>query len=207
MNLAILLYVNIVLIFLVLLGIVFNFNMATFIVIFAIMSVITLLLFVYIFYFIYSLIKENKNFVPYVPTPMKIANEMIQMAGVKEGDNVYDMGCGDGRLVSKASLIKNTKCIGVEWKMDVFITAKIRNFFRRGKAIIKQGDMFKEDISDADVIFTYLLPRAMDRLESKILKECKDSVVIVSHGFIFKNLKLQEEKHIGKITIRKYYKV
>ncbi|MEZ7820996.1 MAG: 50S ribosomal protein L11 methyltransferase [Patescibacteria group bacterium] len=204
MNLAIFLYVNILLLFLVLLGVIFKFNTAIFIFIFIIMCLITLLLFVYVAYFIYSLIKENKNFVPYVPTPMKIVKEMIQMAGVKEGDNVYDMGCGDGRLVSKASLIKNTKCIGVEWKMDVFITAKIRNFFRRGKAIIKQGDMFKEDISNADVIFTYLLPRAMDRLEDKILKECKDSVVIVSHGFIFKNLKLQEEKHIGKITIRKY---
>ncbi len=206
MNLVVFLYVNILLIFLVLLGLVFGFNITTFVVIFGVMAIITVILFIYIFYFIYSLIKENKSFVPYVPTPMKVVYEMIKMAGVKEGDNVYDMGCGDGRLVTEASYIPNTKCIGVEWKADVVLTAKIRNFFKKSKAIVKQGDMYKENISDADVLFTYLLPHAMDKLEDKILNECKDSVVIVSHGFTFKNLKLQEERQIGKITIRRYSK-
>ena len=123
-----------------------------------------------------------------------------------ENRSILDMGCGDGRLVTEASKISNTKCIGIEWKRDVTLTANIRNFLKRGTAIIKTGDMYKQDISDADVLFTYLLPHAMDKLEEKILKECKDSVVIVSHGFTFKNLKLQEERRIGKITIRRYSK-
>lgn len=207
MNLIVFLYINIVLVFVVLIGLFFGFNATTFVIIFGIMAIVTIVLFVYLFYFFYSLVKENKNFVPYVPTSMKIVSEMIEMANIKEGDNVYDMGCGDGRLVTEASYIKDTKCIGVEWKADVVLTAKIRNFFKRSKAIIKRGDMYKQDITDADIIFTYLLPHAMDRLENKILKECKDSVVIVSHGFTFKNLKLQEEKQIGKVTIRRYSKI
>lgn len=206
MNVVILLYVNILLVFLILVGLVFGFNEITFIVIFAVMALVTLILFAYLFYFFYSLIKENKSFVPYVPSPMKIVQEMISLAGVKEGDNVYDMGCGDGRVVTETSFIKNTKCVGIEWKKDVFFTAKVRNFIKKGKAIIKNGDMYKLDISDADVIFTYLLPHAMDKLENKILTECKNSVVIVSHGFVFKNLKLQEERQVGKLIIRKYTK-
>jgi len=200
------LYINIILVFVAIFGLIFGFNTITFVVIFGLMAVITAVLFVYLSYFFFSLIKENKNFVPYVPTSMKIVLEMIKMASIKEGDNVYDMGCGDGRLVTEASYIKNTKCIGIEWKVDVVLTAKIRNFFKRSKAVIRRGDMYKQDISDADVIFTYLLPHAMDRLENKILEECKDSVIIVSHGFTFKNLKLQEEKQIGKVTIRRYSK-
>jgi len=206
MNLVIFLYINIILVFVAIFGLIFGFNTITFVVIFGLMAVITAVLFVYLSYFFFSLIKENKNFVPYVPTSMKIVLEMIKMASIKEGDNVYDMGCGDGRLVTEASYIKNTKCIGIEWKVDVVLTAKIRNFFKRSKAVIRRGDMYKQDISDADVIFTYLLPHAMDRLENKILEECKDSVIIVSHGFTFKNLKLQEEKQIGKVTIRRYSK-
>lgn len=206
MNITILLYINLLLVFVVLLGLIFGLNSITVFIILGFMIIITLLLIVYAFYFIFCLIRENKSFVPFVPTPMKIVREMIVFAGIKVDDIVYDMGCGDGRLVTEASKITGNKSIGIEWKLDVAMMGWVRNFFKKGKAIIKRGDMYKEDISDADVIFTYLLPHAMDKLETKITKECKDSVVIVSHGFVFKNLKLQEEKNIGNITIRRYGK-
>lgn len=175
--------------------------------IFAIIAFLALVLFAGLIYFFIDIIKNRKAYVPFVPTPMFVVKEMIKMADVKSGYNIYDLGCGDGRLVIEASKIDNTKCIGVENKFDVVLTANFRKFYKNAKmAIIKRADMYKEDISDADVIFTYLLPIAMDKIEDKIVKECKNGVVVISHGFVFKNLKCLEEKMVGKLIIRKYIK-
>ncbi len=204
MNQVYILYICLCLLAITIVGIYFGFSAPVFIVLLILTIIFGLILFSSMLYSLIRIIKEQKMYVPYVPTRTSTVKAMIDLAKIQEGDNVYDLGCGDGRIVIEASKIKNTKCIGIEWRKDVYFMAKISNFLKKGNAVIKNGDMYKLDISDADVIFTYLLTNAMDRIEEKIINECKDGTVVVSHGFQFKTLDLIEEVHVDRTTIRKY---
>lgn len=204
MNQVYILYICLCLLAITIVGIYFGFSAPVFIVLLILIIIFGLILLSSMLYSLIRIIKEQKMYVPYVPTKYSTVKAMIDLAKIQEGDNVYDLGCGDGRIVIEASKIKNTKCIGIEWRKDVYFMAKVSNFLKKGNAVIKNGDMYKLDISDANIIFTYLLTNAMDRIEEKIINECKDGTVIVSHGFQFKTLDLIEEVHVDRTTIRKY---
>jgi len=108
--------------------------------------------------------KEVKTIVvPYVPTPQKVVDEMLKLAAVKEGDVVYDLGCGDGRIVVTA--VKKFKAkegwgldLNPERIKDSLETAKKEGV--EGKVKFDQGDVLKvEDVSKANVVTLYLLPK------------------------------------------------
>ncbi len=138
-------------------------------------------------YFLIELVWERKNFVPFVPTWKKVAFKMIELANLENKEKVYDLGCWDGLILFLAAKKYNCEFIWIEKKIDVYLIAKIRSFFYPN-VHIKKADFFKEDISDADVIFVYLFPEIIKNLEEKITKECKEETLIVSHGFEFEKL-------------------
>lgn len=120
---------------------------------------------------------------PFVPTPMARVKKMIELAKVKPGEKVYDIGCGDGRMVYVAANDYGAKAVGFELSPLVYLLARVRKIFWGSKAEIHFTDFRFKNLSDADVIVCYLMPEALARLQSKLEKELKKGARVVSYAF------------------------
>ena len=127
---------------------------------------------------------ENKKIVPFVPTPQEVVDKMVELAGVKKGDVVYDLGSGDGRIVITAAK-KGAKAVGFEIDGDLVKQSRdnIRNAGVQELAEIRQQDILTVDLSAASVVTMYLLPDVNLQLKPKILSQLKPGSRVVSHAF------------------------
>lgn len=133
---------------------------------------------------------ERSPDVGFVPTPMSAVERMIDMAGLKRGDKVYDLGCGDGRIVVAAAQRHGVKAIGVDIDPERVeeSLAKVRAAGLGNLVSIRQADVFTLDLSDADVVFLYLTPRLNERLMPQ-LRKLKAGARIISYEFDMGNAK------------------
>jgi len=124
--------------------------------------------------------------VPFVPTPPEVVKKMLQMAGVGKDDIVYDLGCGDGRIVIAAVRdFGAKKGVGVDLDPQR-IRESNENARKAGvteKVQFIEGDLFKADIREATVVTLYLLPSVNLRLRPKLFRELKPGSRVVSHDF------------------------
>ena len=127
---------------------------------------------------------ENKKIVPFVPTPQEVVDKMIELAGVKKGDVVYDLGSGDGRIVITAAK-KGAKAVGFEIDGDLVKQSRdnIRKAGVQDQAEIRQQDILTVDLSAASVLTMYLLPDVNLKLRPNILSQLKPGSRVVSHAF------------------------
>lgn len=120
----------------------------------------------------------------YVPTPPAVVDAMLQLAHVSASDVVYDLGCGDGRIVVTAAKKFGVKAFGFD--IDPLRVAEAReNVAKNGVenlVTIEQKDIFTLDLSPADVVTLYLLPRLNVKLIPQ-LEKLKKGSRIVSHDF------------------------
>lgn len=123
--------------------------------------------------------------VPYVPTPQKVVDGMLKLADVQKGDVVYDLGCGDGRIVITAAKDYGATGIGVDLNPERIKEANenARDAKVEDKISFQVGDLFDFDFSKADVLTLYLLPDVNMTLRPKIQAEMKPGSRIVSHAF------------------------
>ena len=132
----------------------------------------------------YSQNKKNPD-VPYEGTPQNIVDAMLVLASVTKDDIVYDLGCGDGRIVITAAKKYGARGVGVDIDPERIKEAKA-NAIRVGVAeqvrFIEQ-DLFKADIKDATVVTLYLLPEVNLRLRPKLLRELMPGTRVVSERF------------------------
>lgn len=148
--------------------------------------------------------------VPYVPTDKNAIEKILEEARFKKGDTFLDLGCGDGRMVIRADKLKNINAIGYEIAPLIYIFAFIRKILTNSKAKIKFKNFFKENLKDADVIFCYLMPGALKKLEGKIIRECKKGTRIISSTFEIPGLqhvKIIEKNNTKKIPKIYIYKI
>jgi SAM-dependent methyltransferase len=123
--------------------------------------------------------------VPFVPTPTEVVDEMLRLADVKSGDLLYDLGCGDGRIVIAAAGRFGIKAVGIDID-PVRITESNENAAKAGvtdKVRFIQQDLFEADFKDATVVTMYLLTSVNLRLRPKLLAELKPGTRLVSHSF------------------------
>ncbi|MCZ8130990.1 MAG: class I SAM-dependent methyltransferase [Steroidobacteraceae bacterium] len=126
-----------------------------------------------------------KKDVPYVPTMESTVLEMLRLARVGPKDVVYDLGCGDGRIVIAGAQKYGARGVGVD--IDPARIAESRENARAAgvedRVRFEVGDLFETDISEATVVTLYLLPEVNLRLKPKLLAELKPGTRIVSHAF------------------------
>jgi SAM-dependent methyltransferase len=123
--------------------------------------------------------------VPYVPTPPEVVERMIQMGGVKSGDVLYDLGCGDGRIVIAAVKKPGVRGVCVDIDPERIADSK-RNAQAAGvtdRIRFVEGDLFKVPFTDASVMTLYLMPDVNMRLRPRLLSELKPGTRVVSHAF------------------------
>lgn len=128
--------------------------------------------------------KKTALDVPYEPTSYGIAREMLNMTGVTSEDWVYDLGCGDGRIVILAAKERGARGIGVDLDPE-----RIKESRENAKAAgvtqlvrFYEQNLFDTDISKATVVMLYLYPEVNIKLRPKLLKELKPGTRIVSHS-------------------------
>lgn len=124
--------------------------------------------------------------VPYVPTPERVVTRMLEMADVKPGDTVIDLGSGDGRIAIAAVRDRNAdSALGIDLD-PVRVQEAVANAEAAAvsdKVTFEQGDLFTKDISEATVLTMYLLPRVNLRLRPVILDTLAPGTRVVSHAF------------------------
>jgi SAM-dependent methyltransferase len=139
---------------------------------------------------------ENPTRTPdviFVPTPQEVVEKMLEMAKVTKDDLVYDLGCGDGRIVVTAALKYGCKAVGYDIDPQR-IKESLENVEKNnvGNLVtIEQKDIFTLDLSDANVITLYLLPSLNAKLIPQ-LEKLKPGSRIVSHDFDMRGVKPDE---------------
>jgi protein-L-isoaspartate O-methyltransferase len=122
---------------------------------------------------------------PYLPTPMSIVANMLDLVDLRPGEKMFDLGSGDGRIVIMAAQRYRADATGVELEEDLAVQseAKIRQLGLAGTARIIQGDMMKQDYSSANVITVYLLPESNLKVGPMLLMQLKKGARVVAHDF------------------------
>lgn len=141
----------------------------------------------------------------FVPTPQPVVERMLELAEVKKGDVVYDLGCGDGRIVVTAAKKYGVKAVGfdidpqrIKESLENVKTNRLEHL-----VTIKEADIFTLDLSGADVITLYLLPELNVRLIPQ-LEKLKPGSRIVSFSFDMDGIKPDKVVHENGETLYKW---
>ncbi|MFA6426824.1 MAG: hypothetical protein WCW16_00050 [Candidatus Magasanikbacteria bacterium] len=161
--------------------------------------VLYILVFIFIWYTLYAMIKGA----PFLPTSSQHVREMIDMANPQKGEYLIDLGSGDGRILFQAA---RTGCssLGVEMNPLLYWWSSIRRKISNVHNVeIRRQDLWKTDVSRADIVSLFFIAPKMDRLRMKLQKEMKSGSRVVSYGFKFPNWQ-PELKH-GSIYLYKIH--
>jgi len=123
--------------------------------------------------------------VPFVPSPHDVVERMLDIAAVGEGETVYDLGCGDGRILFTAALKHRAKAIGYEKRdnLVLHVRRKARELRIDDLVRVVDEDLFRASLENADVVTLYLTTDVLQNLRPKLEEELKPSARVVSHDF------------------------
>ncbi|KFI07739.1 SAM-dependent methyltransferase [Massilia sp. BSC265] len=123
--------------------------------------------------------------VPYVSTPPDVVRRMLALGRVGRGDTVYDLGCGDGRIVIEAARRRGARGIGID--LDPVRIREARENARRAgveqRVSFRQADLFSTDFSSATVVMLYLLFEVNLKLMPQLWRQLRPGSRVVSHDF------------------------
>jgi SAM-dependent methyltransferase len=123
--------------------------------------------------------------VPYVPTPQPVVDRMLELGKVGKDDVLYDLGCGDGRIVITAAKVHGAHGTGIDLN-PVRIAEAQANAKKAGVEHLvnfKVGNLFEADVSPATVVTLYLLPTVNLELRPRLWKQLKVGTRVISHAF------------------------
>jgi 16S rRNA A1518/A1519 N6-dimethyltransferase RsmA/KsgA/DIM1 with predicted DNA glycosylase/AP lyase activity len=131
--------------------------------------------------------------VAYIPTPKDIVRKMLQLADVRRGEVVFDLGAGDGRILVEAVRKFGARAIGVELDPERFTRIQDRLKATGCAAQVIQEDFMKVNLSSADVVVMYLSPSVNSKLVSKLKGELKSGARVVSLDYELPGWKAERE--------------
>lgn len=131
---------------------------------------------------VFSLTAAAASAAPWLPTYRKDIGRILKLAGLKPGDLFYDLGCGDGRLITAASR-EGARSIGFDFSLLPYILTRLRLAREKTGATIRYRDFFRQDLSQADVVYMFLTPRVMPRMRDKLRKELRPGAKVISYYF------------------------
>jgi len=122
---------------------------------------------------------------PWVPVFKKDIERILKLAQVKDDDLVYDLGSGDGRVVAALANNSQAQIVGYEVSFIPYLWSKIKILFLglSKRVEIRYADFLSRDLSQASVVFCFLTPMAMKKLEPKFRKELKKGTRVISYSF------------------------
>jgi SAM-dependent methyltransferase len=139
----------------------------------------------------------------FVPTPNDVVNRMLEMARVTAKDVVYDLGCGDGRIVITAAQKYGARGVGID--IDPQRIREAQDNARRGKVSDRvrfiEGDLFEADISEATVVTLYLLTELNLKLRPKLMADLRPGTRVVSHAFAMGDWKPERTENVDGSTV------
>lgn len=139
--------------------------------------------------------------VEFVATPQLVVNEMLKMAKVTKDDVVYDLGCGDGRIVITAAKMFGSRGVGVDLDPNLIKVSNLRAREKGVQSLVKfiKGDLFQTDLRDATVVALYLTPELNVRLRQKFFRELKPGSRIVSNDYNMGDWKPDNMGHLSDV--------
>jgi SAM-dependent methyltransferase len=123
--------------------------------------------------------------VPYLPTPQPVVDRMLELAQVGANDLLYDLGCGDGRIVITAARDRGARGVGIDIDPERIAEAR-ENAQKEGVAdrvAFRVGDLFESEFGEATVVTLYLLPDINRRLRPQLWRQLQVGTRVVSHAF------------------------
>jgi predicted RNA methylase len=122
---------------------------------------------------------------PSYPTPETVVDQMLTIAQLHAGEMVYDLGCGDGRIVITAAQKFKAHAVGIEIRRDIYehTLATVAALGLSDQVKIVHGNALRYDLSPADVVTLYLLTSSNERLKPILVKDLKPTARVVSHDF------------------------
>ena len=151
---------------------------------------------------------EREPDVRFVPTPQDVVMEMLRMARVTKDDVVYDLGCGDGRIVITAARVFGARGMGVDID-PVRIRESNENAIKAGvsdRVKFIQQDLFEINLSEATVVSLYLLPELNLKLRPKLFRELRPGTRVVSHEFDMADWKPDNQGRLHNMKVYYYPK-
>lgn len=128
---------------------------------------------------------------PYVPSPQAVVERMLEAAALKPGETVYDLGCGDGRILITAARRFRAKGVGVELSAELASQTleHVKRLGLQNRITIIHGDLLEADVSPADVVTLYLETSSNARLKPRLEQSLKSGARVVSHDFAMRGWK------------------
>jgi len=142
--------------------------------------------------------------IPFVPTPIGVIDKMLELAEVKKGDVVYDLGSGDGRIVIRAAKQYGVRGVGIE--MDPLLLEKARQTAKaEGVSHLvefRNEDALKTDLSPATVVTLYMLPWFNEAMKPNFQKMLKPGARIVAHDFGIEGWQPDKTEKLPELEIK-----
>jgi cyclopropane fatty-acyl-phospholipid synthase-like methyltransferase len=123
--------------------------------------------------------------VPFVRSAPEVIDRMLELAQVKPGDVVYDIGSGDGAIIIRAAKKYGAKGVGIEIDQDLVLKARNNAFREKVEHLVefRAQDAFTADVSPATVVTLYMLPDFNAKLRPMLDRQLKPGSRVVSHDF------------------------
>ena len=139
------------------------------------------------------------NLAPFVPTPELVVVKMLAAAELKSGETLYDLGCGDGRILFVAAQKFGANAVGVELssKLVKDATDRILQLGLQRQVKVIEGNLMDVNLQSADVVTLYLMRLSNERLKPNLRKQLKPGARVVSHDYPIPGWKPQRVESIS----------
>ncbi len=138
---------------------------------------------------------------PWVPTTTKFIRKMLTFADLQPNEILYDLGCGDGRILLTAARDFKARAVGIELNPLLFALTRFRIFLHQlnDKVQVQWGNIFLRDISKANIVVMYLLQQTNNKMQEKLKNELRPGTRVLSYVFNFSDwepLKVDKENKL-----------